>query len=919
METQRIAAATQTADSASGDSTDEIGRLLALGKCKQAVELAKEQHKRLNTPHSHERLLQAYLARIEQFQSKGMVQEADALIALVRERFPAQRDRLAVLGIRGAAAGGRINELLAPLASAQLSPETRAQIESAIRQRIVDVAALASCEALPAEHPLRVAAAAIVRALDAVTSGPVSEPQIALPEISHRSPLAAWKLLVRAIASFHREDDAGCKMALDAMAPDSAARRLAPVLCAMLGGNPIRQGMAGVLYQRVMENLGLLREALKAIDTALGFSDFAWLKLSIRQTMRVSADLGREFQERLRQHISIACLLNGLDVTEVTPILGTTRKDAYFWRLLARAEESISHNIPAALFWERFLRHAIHEGMFEEGSLEAAAVWLQIGRLLSDVSAEQLKEAQEGVRDAGILKAYYQDQPPEIAALEPKPLERMLQELFAPGAGYAHAVAIDPAPATFRQWWESSKRSDANDNFLEQIAQRWHLINPHDCEPLLHLSQLAEKRKALKLALDRLDEAEKLDPLNPQVRQARVRLTLATLWRHFKQKKPDLVAKDLALLDALPAMQEPDRVAFMAGVRAAWHVLRGEQAQAQQAIDTLIARMGPLAGGAIFESIAHEARLPQGGARPVSPDVKKGNPRDVIAAEARTVRIGLELELPIMRPFAWEALIAEALRQRPVGLPEVDLLLIGRAAILRQMYEQAYLVSTAGLSSSHSALATARFLLLRAQSLWCAWMQPRSVQCLRAALELARQTHDEQLLREVLELLDRHEHVGRTVFAGPPRRSLDAELLAEVLKSERSATDFPRQPSEAERFLVAIDADDFDDDEEEDDDVDDMDDDAADGDLFDPGDLATLPSLPPAAVAKMEEFFRKRNVNPDDVMSNPKLLRQLLGELIKEHLGNSPIGDFGQLPWDGPGGSFGGSSRGRKKRRKKRK
>jgi hypothetical protein len=186
-------------------------------------------------------------------------------------------------------------------------------------------------------------------------------------------------------------------------------------------------------------------------------------------------------------------------------------------------------------------------------------------------------------------------------------------------------------------------------------------------------------------------------------------------------------------------------------------------------------------------------------------------------------------------------------------------------------------------------------------------------------LELARQTHDEQLLREVLELLDRHEHVGRTVFAGPPRRSLDAELLAEVLKSERSATDFPRQPSEAERFLVAIDADDFDDDEEEDDDVDDMDDDAADGDLFDPGDLATLPSLPPAAVAKMEEFFRKRNVNPDDVMSNPKLLRQLLGELIKEHLGNSPIGDFGQLPWDGPGGSFGGSSRGRKKRRKKRK
>ena len=45
------------------------------------------------------------------------------------------------------------------------------------------------------------------------------------------------------------------------------------------------------------------------------------------------------------------------------------------------------------------------------------------------------------------------------------------------------------------------------------------------------------------------------------MRQAHVRLTLSIAWRHFADRKPHLVEKDLAELAAMPGMAEGDRAA----------------------------------------------------------------------------------------------------------------------------------------------------------------------------------------------------------------------------------------------------------------------------------------------------------------------------------------------------------------------
>ena len=76
---------------------------------------------------------------------------------------------------------------------------------------------------------------ALVAALDAVTRGPVAAESVALPEISRQSPLAPWKMLIRAIQAFYGNEDALCEKYLAAVEPAAAAERLVPAIRAMRG------------------------------------------------------------------------------------------------------------------------------------------------------------------------------------------------------------------------------------------------------------------------------------------------------------------------------------------------------------------------------------------------------------------------------------------------------------------------------------------------------------------------------------------------------------------------------------------------------------------------------------------------------------------------------------------------------------
>ena len=85
---------------------------------------------------------------------------------------------------------------------------------------------LAQSKAICADHPLKTGAQAVAETFAKVTSCSVQDAEIALPEISRRSPLAPWKMLIRALACFYQQNDEKCRKYLQAVDPASAPGRL---------------------------------------------------------------------------------------------------------------------------------------------------------------------------------------------------------------------------------------------------------------------------------------------------------------------------------------------------------------------------------------------------------------------------------------------------------------------------------------------------------------------------------------------------------------------------------------------------------------------------------------------------------------------------------------------------------------------
>ena len=102
-----------------------VRELIARGKCKTALDQAKDLHKAHGTPASEALLIDAYIARIQSLTQAGLSVEATALLNLVRERFPSAKERLAMLSADNLARSGKLDELLAPLNDPALSPERR--------------------------------------------------------------------------------------------------------------------------------------------------------------------------------------------------------------------------------------------------------------------------------------------------------------------------------------------------------------------------------------------------------------------------------------------------------------------------------------------------------------------------------------------------------------------------------------------------------------------------------------------------------------------------------------------------------------------------------------------------------------------------------------------------------------------------
>ena len=752
-----------------------IREWIADGKYKQALDAAKDFHKSAESADSESLLLEAYAARIDALARNGMEQEAEALRSLVRERFP-DFSRVSA-GSDDPNSLGALAAMLSPLADPACSPEVRKELEQRIRGDIWDLAALAACPALPPEHPLRVAAAALDRAFTAVTSRNVTDEELALPEVSHRSPLAPWKLLVRAIADFHRGDDAKCRESASLIHPESAPARLAHALMRL--ASPSKNGLdvelttaATQLISAFAGKVGPLKKALGSLQTAF---DSEARQPELRKAIELAIKEGRkaapDHLEEIKRFIYIRAMVEGYDEERVLAAMdGLAKLDTELFRLLARGfEDARDPNFfpDACMAWDSFLHGAFQDRLIERDSVEAATVYLHMAELLTRVAPEDLAEVQLEERanwdGPGAADIYY---------LEP-------DTLFAMGC------LMDPHTEAFAKWmqWAAPKgrrkkgKAEAQRDAV-RVANAWHAALPGDIEPLLVLMDKADERNAFKKALEYLEQAEAIDQVNTKVRSARLRLLTRAVLGHLKRGKPAFAAEKLQLLAEVPAAVQGDRALVLAAL--AWQIARdnGDSGEADRKLKEIEAVLGRDGVRVLANTVCNLL-----GERPAFvPDRSKRAPNPEFPKMLGTVAtIGRDfgiLDLWFTVPDLKDA--TAMIPKVEKSLSTVDLLALSRLGLDYSYEELTFAATKAGLG--RSAETDPRFLVDRAE---CLPGGPERVEvCANAAAVLGREHQDASVVEDAMA-------VSMTP-PGSSLRNMTLEQAQGVARKEKQAKAFPK-------------------------------------------------------------------------------------------------------------------------------
>ncbi len=504
---------------------EDVRRAIERQSYKSALEKAKELHKKLASEESKAVLIDAYIARIQGMLGKDLAAEAKALAELVVSRFPEAAGRLAGLQRGLAAQTGDMAALAAPLADPNAAPQARAEAEQAIRRDLVDLPALAASVALSEDHPLRVAAADLARAFTAVTTGPVDDAAIDLARVSHRSPLAPWKILIRAIASLYRGQEQECRRFLAALDGDSVPARVIGVVRSILSESwdESLTSAGRHLAEKIVGSRLELRTALRALDEAFTQNDKREVYRQTRQAVDLCERICPEKLERLKQHISVKAAAKDYSVEPMTAALrGPCRQDAYFFRLFARTIENTHSFLEACELWDRFRTAAIREGLFTADAQENVFLYLHMAELLRHIEPDHLWEAQQDFLDQLDEWGDFDEEEDWDSFETPRRRHRAKRDLYftAPEQLYERAIALRPDADIYRQWLDFIEAAQRTDLRGDPVAQRWAGDFPEDPRPLLYLAEAAEQREAYDKALKYIGQAEQLGGIDPKVRRA---------------------------------------------------------------------------------------------------------------------------------------------------------------------------------------------------------------------------------------------------------------------------------------------------------------------------------------------------------------------------------------------------------------
>ena len=752
-----------------------IESLIACGKSRDAVEAAKQYLKHTPGPEADAFAVKAYRARIEALQASGLHREAQALGALVSERFPAHQSQVAVLMRQSEVSAGNFDALLAELVTAD-APRRR-ELEAMLARGLTDPAVLTESPVLPADHPLKRMARAVLDALTAVTTGPLPVGALAsLGDIPRHSLLAPWKLLVRALDAFYRHDDATVLANLSGIPPDSGPARLVPVLRRLVGENGLpaeRSPTVTTLIEHISGHRTVARTQLRQLSQALAAHDARQALAAVRTLL----PLFQAAPTALRRTFLVSILHHwhrqGLAPDRLLRLLPSEKHDPDLLRLLALTLERGEWDTALAM-WDGYLTAATATGLLSTTGPEMARVLLHMANLFP-ADPEAVLETLEVDSEQQLRRRIRTGQLPAC---------------FDRAALLERARVADPVPQVYRalvahyDQWHDPKRAEAE-------AEAWRRTHPQDLEPLLYLIRAAERRGAIRKALALLADAEALDRVHPEVRQSRFRLLLAGAERRIKEGKPALALDDLEQLAHEPRASEGDHPSYLLALRRIAAQQRGDTAataQLEQALTTTAAN--PVLQGLILEALGTSLKVQ---VPPLS--AAAATPGQVIDGLARACDLFRALDRPLTVPAA----VLKRAEQHLEHASAAQLHALCAGGLWMGRPALAYHAAGRGLALS-DPLAY-RFLLARGQAL-CAGRtldgEERARACLRAARELAGRARDMDAMREASAALDDLPEWAMLsamftgMFSPPTETALTQEEIAHIIERERQSRRTPQ-------------------------------------------------------------------------------------------------------------------------------
>ena len=756
-----------------------IEALLVSGKTRDAVEAAKQLLKRAPSEEVEALVVKAYQARMQALVASGMHKEAQALGALVNERFPGHKAAIVPLMQQSEVVAGNFEALLAELLHA--SPERRREIDAILTQGLVDPAILVNSPVLPADHPLKRMARVVSDLFTAVTTGPLPEGALApLAEVARHSPLAPWKLLIRALDAFYRRAAAAVLANLAGIPTDSGPGRLVPVVRQLVGeskGTADRSFAVTTLIDKVSGNQAEARSQLTHLSQALAARDerkaLAATQALVPRFQSAPAALRRAFLATLLHHWQRRTLRpEGL-----LRILPGSRKDPDLLRLIALALEQGEWE--AALeWWDGYVTAATATGVLPAKGLEIARVLLHMANLFP-TDPEEVMEACDVESEQQLRKLIRGGELPSY---------------FDRGALLARARAADPSPLILRAVVEHHDRW-GDTKSAEAEAEAWRRAYAQDLEPVLFLIRAAERRGAFRKALDLLDQAEALNRVHPDVRQARFRLLLASAERRLKEGKTALALEDLEQLAHEPRVNDGDGKAYLLALCWAAAHKAGDAAGVTRLEQTLAATVeNPVLCDLIVTTVAESLKiLPSRQPTPL----KHVTQAQAIDGLARACDLFRMLERPLtVSPTLLTQVQKDLNDASPTQLYSLCLggQVLGRSAL-------AYAAAGQGLAQGGPLMY--RFVLARGQALCMCWgpaEQDRARGCFRVARELATRARDTEAMREASMALDALPNWGMfdALLSGAPAPLGEAaptqEEIHHVIDLERGMRKTPQFP-----------------------------------------------------------------------------------------------------------------------------